>query len=110
MIQIYSLGEVLQSNGSSLFRQVPTLLACEVCISSLASTTIYQPLFSGHVKAQQCEAMLELLSEFRAKEGLVPDAVMLINVLGACALQAALNPGKEIHAYMLRMALRWMRS
>ncbi|KAK0580497.1 hypothetical protein LWI29_002626 [Acer saccharum] len=66
---------------------------------------VWTALFSGYVKAQQCEAVLELLSEFRAKEGLVPDAVMLISVLGACALQAALNPGKEIHAYMLRIGV-----
>ncbi|KAL5788545.1 hypothetical protein ACOSP7_005494 [Xanthoceras sorbifolium] len=66
------------------------------------NTVVWTALFSGYVKAQQCQAVFELLSEFRAKEGIVPDAVMLICVLGACALQAALNPGKEIHAYMLR--------
>lgn len=68
---------------------------------------VWTALFSGYVKMQQCEAVFELVREFRAKEVIIlPDAVMLISVLSACALQAALNPGKEIHAYMLRTGVK----
>ncbi|RWR90663.1 putative pentatricopeptide repeat-containing protein [Cinnamomum micranthum f. kanehirae] len=42
------------------------------------------------------------LLEFRMKEKGVPDALILINVLSACAIQSALNHGKEIHTYILR--------
>ncbi|XP_034681277.1 putative pentatricopeptide repeat-containing protein At3g18840 isoform X2 [Vitis riparia] len=69
------------------------------------SSIIWTALFTGYVKSQQCEAVFELLSEFRVKEAMVPDALILISVLGACAIQAALNPGKQIHAYVLRIEI-----
>ncbi|KAI5314290.1 hypothetical protein L3X38_043466 [Prunus dulcis] len=66
------------------------------------STVVWTALFSGYLKSQKCEAVFQLLSEFRAKESIVPDAAILISVLGACAIKAALDPGKQIHAYILR--------
>ena len=69
------------------------------------SSIVWTALFTGYVKSQQCEAVFELLSEFRVKEAMVPDALILISVLGACAIQAALNPGKQIHAYVLRIGI-----
>ncbi|KAK9287548.1 hypothetical protein L1049_015969 [Liquidambar formosana] len=69
------------------------------------NSVVWTALFSGYVKSQQCEAVFELLSEFRAKEVIVPDALILISVVGACAIQAAIDPGKQIHAYILRMGI-----
>ncbi|KAK9287356.1 hypothetical protein L1049_015773 [Liquidambar formosana] len=69
------------------------------------NSVVWTALFSGYVKSQQCEVVLELLSEFRAKEVIVPDALILISVVGACAIQAAIDPGKQIHAYILRMGI-----
>ncbi|THG02677.1 putative pentatricopeptide repeat-containing protein At3g18840 [Camellia sinensis] len=63
---------------------------------------VWTAMFSGYVKSHQCEAVFGLLSEFKAKESTVPDALILISVLGACAMQAAVDPGKQIHAYILR--------
>lgn len=70
------------------------------------NVVVWTALFSGYVKAQNCEALFDLLSEFVTKEGVVTDALILVIVLGACALQAALHPGKEIHAYILRMGVQ----
>ena len=69
------------------------------------NSIVWTALFSGYVKSQQCEAVLELFSEFRVKEAAVLDPLIVIGVLGACAMQAALNPGKQIHAYVLRIGI-----
>lgn len=69
------------------------------------NVVLWTALFSGYVKARQCEAVFELFSDFMCKEAMVSEPLILVSVLGACALQAALNPGMEIHAYMLRMGL-----
>lgn len=66
---------------------------------------IWTALFTGYVKLQQCEAVFELFTEFRSKELTVPDDLIIVSLLGACALQAALSPGKEIHGYVLRMRI-----
>ncbi|PIA25885.1 hypothetical protein AQUCO_10500019v1 [Aquilegia coerulea] len=62
-------------------------------------------LFSGYVRSRHCEAVFELLLHFSKTEGQPPDASMLLSVLGACAIQAALHPGKQIHTYILRMGI-----
>ncbi|CAL1408618.1 unnamed protein product [Linum trigynum] len=59
-------------------------------------------LFSGYVKTQQCGAVFDLLTEFREKEATGPDRLILVSVLGACALQASLLSGKQVHAFALR--------
>ncbi|KAL2328922.1 hypothetical protein Fmac_022349 [Flemingia macrophylla] len=69
------------------------------------NSVVWTALFSGYVKSQQCKAVFKLFREFRAKEAVVPDAVIIINVLGACGIQADLNLGKQIHAYILRMRI-----
>ncbi|XP_022136238.1 putative pentatricopeptide repeat-containing protein At3g18840 [Momordica charantia] len=65
------------------------------------NTVVWTALFSGYVKLQQCEAVFELLSEYR-EEAAVPDVLILVSIIGACAIQAALAPGKQIHGYILR--------
>ncbi|THF93922.1 hypothetical protein TEA_017612 [Camellia sinensis var. sinensis] len=49
----------------------------------------------------ECEAAFDLLNEFKAKKSTVPDALILISVLGAFAIQAAMDPTNQIHAYIL---------
>lgn len=65
------------------------------------NSVVWTALFSGYVKLQQCEEVFELLSEYR-KEATVPDVLILVSIIGACAIQAALAPGKQIHGYVLR--------
>ncbi|MED6193320.1 hypothetical protein PIB30_018066 [Stylosanthes scabra] len=60
-------------------------------------------LFSGYVKSQQCEAVFKLFREYVSTKALVPQAKIVIHVLGACAIQAALGLGRQLHAYILRM-------
>ncbi|OMO63419.1 hypothetical protein COLO4_32449 [Corchorus olitorius] len=52
-----------------------------------------------------CDAVFQLLGEFWDNEATIPDALILMNVLGACALQAALDQGKQTHCYMLRVGI-----
>lgn len=66
---------------------------------------MWTAMFSGYVKSQQCDAVFELLKEFNAKGETIPDALFLISGLGACSLQAAMGPGKQIHAYVLRSGI-----
>ncbi|PSS02574.1 Pentatricopeptide repeat-containing protein [Actinidia chinensis var. chinensis] len=69
------------------------------------NAVVWTTMFTGYVKSRQCEAVFELLSEFKAKETTVSNALILISVLGACAIQAAMDPGKQIHAYILRRGI-----
>ncbi|XP_050363030.1 putative pentatricopeptide repeat-containing protein At3g18840 [Argentina anserina] len=66
------------------------------------NVVVWTALFSGYLKSQQFEAVFKLFSEFRETEVIVPYASILISMLGACAVQASLDPGKQIHAYILR--------
>ncbi|KAJ0010533.1 hypothetical protein Pint_34589 [Pistacia integerrima] len=68
------------------------------------NVVVVTALFSGYVKARQYEAVFELFSDL-SKETMVSEPLILVSVLRACVLQAALNPGMEIHAYMLKMGL-----
>ncbi|CAJ1933441.1 unnamed protein product [Sphenostylis stenocarpa] len=67
------------------------------------NSVVWTALCSGYVKSQQCEAVFKLFREFTTKEAQAPDAMIIISVLGACAIKAALSLGKEIHAYILKM-------
>lgn len=69
------------------------------------NSVVWTALFSGYVKLQQCEAVFELLGEYW-KEATVPDVLILVTIIGACAIQAALAPGKQIHGYMLRSGVK----
>ncbi|KAG7976086.1 hypothetical protein I3843_06G131100 [Carya illinoinensis] len=69
------------------------------------NNVVWTALFSGYIRSQQCEAVFELLREFQSKEETVPDALILVSLLSACAIQADLGPGKQIHAYLLRAGI-----
>lgn len=67
------------------------------------NSVVWTALFCGYVKAQECEAVFELLGEYTKEEQQkVLDPLIIVSVLGACALQAGLAPGKQAHAYILR--------
>ncbi|OWM83800.1 hypothetical protein CDL15_Pgr004231 [Punica granatum] len=70
------------------------------------NSIIWTALFCGYLKSQQCEAVFELLNEYRKWEpSNVLDPLIIVSVLGACALQAGLEPGKQTHAYILRRGI-----
>ncbi|CAK9142592.1 unnamed protein product [Ilex paraguariensis] len=84
-----------------------SMIKARKLFNSLAekNSVVWTAMFSGYVKSQQCEDVFELFREFKSKESTVPDALILISVLGACAIQATVDPGKQIHAYTLRMGV-----
>lgn len=69
------------------------------------NSVVWTALFSGYVKCQHYEAAFELLRELLAKDAGILDALMFMNVLGACAIQASLHPGEQIHSYILRIGM-----
>ncbi|KAG8368266.1 hypothetical protein BUALT_Bualt15G0027400 [Buddleja alternifolia] len=66
---------------------------------------IWTAIISGYVKLQQCEEAFVLFREYVGKDTTAPDAVILVSLLGACAIRASVDPGKQIHAYILRMGI-----
>ncbi|KAF9623924.1 hypothetical protein IFM89_006651 [Coptis chinensis] len=70
------------------------------------NSVVWTALFSGYVRLRNCDAVFELFLDFNTNKIQVPDALILINVLGGCAIRAALHPGKQIHRYMVRMGIK----
>ncbi|XP_059312505.1 putative pentatricopeptide repeat-containing protein At3g18840 [Lycium ferocissimum] len=63
---------------------------------------VWTAMISGYVKAHQCEDAFQLFRELITQETTVPDELIFINLLGACAIHATFNYGKQIHSYILR--------
>lgn len=64
---------------------------------------MWTSIISGYVKLQRCEEAFVLFREYAVKETTTtPDAVILVSLLGACAIRASVDFGKQIHSYMLR--------
>jgi len=70
------------------------------------NSVVWTALCSGYAKSQQCEEVFKLFREFVTREAVIPDATIIISVLVACATQATLSLGKQIHTYILRMRLK----
>lgn len=70
------------------------------------NSVVWTALFSGYSKLQQCEAVFELFNEYiESQETIVADPLIITSVLGACAIQTALDTGKQVHAYTMRMGI-----
>ncbi|KAF3779421.1 putative pentatricopeptide repeat-containing protein [Nymphaea thermarum] len=63
-------------------------------------------LITGHLRLQQSDIALSLFREFHKKEATKTDELILISGLGACALQAAFEHGKQIHSYIIRKQIQ----
>ncbi|KAK9677873.1 hypothetical protein RND81_11G173300 [Saponaria officinalis] len=70
------------------------------------NSVVWTALFTGYVKSQHCEAAFDLLRELLAKDAKILDALILMTLLGACAVQASLRLGKQTHAYLLRIGVK----
>ncbi|XP_031501869.1 putative pentatricopeptide repeat-containing protein At3g18840 [Nymphaea colorata] len=66
------------------------------------NTVAWTALITGHLRLQQSDIALSLFREFQKKEATKTDELILISGLGACALQAAFEHGKQIHSYIIR--------
>ncbi|XP_019165540.1 PREDICTED: putative pentatricopeptide repeat-containing protein At3g18840 [Ipomoea nil] len=81
------------------------MLAARRLFDSLAekNPVVWTAIMSGYLKSQQCEEVFQLFKELREKGvRVVPDVLILVSLLGACAMHATLDPGKQTHAYLLR--------
>ncbi|KAJ9128907.1 hypothetical protein P3X46_034348 [Hevea brasiliensis] len=72
---------------------------------NMKNAIIWMALFTGYMKLLKCKAVFQLFSEFRSKELMVPVGLILVSMLGACALQPALSLGKQIHGYVFRIGI-----
>ncbi|CAN4108387.1 unnamed protein product [Withania somnifera] len=63
---------------------------------------VWTSMISGYVKAHQCEDAFQLFRELMTQKTTVPDELIFINLLGACAIHATFNYGKQIHTCILR--------
>lgn len=69
------------------------------------NSVVWTAMFSGYVKTQQCDEVFELFNEFKAKESIVPHPLILLSMLGSCAIKAIVDPGKQIHGYAFRLGI-----
>lgn len=69
------------------------------------NSVVWTAMFSGYVKSQQCDKVFELFNEFKVKEATLPDPLILLSMLGSCAVKAIVDPGKQIHAYLYRLGM-----
>ncbi|URD87191.1 PPR repeat [Musa troglodytarum] len=97
---------------------VTTLIDCYAKLGSVAyservfngmierNVVSWSAMISCYAKNERPFDALELFREMMVKEPeTVPNAVMMVNALQACAGLAALGQGKVFHAYILRNAL-----
>ncbi|XP_023641051.1 putative pentatricopeptide repeat-containing protein At3g18840 isoform X2 [Capsella rubella] len=66
---------------------------------------VWTAMFLGYLNICQPDSVLELAREFIAKETKIPDSLVMVSILGACSLQASMEPGKEIHGHSLRTGI-----
>ncbi|XP_002883154.2 putative pentatricopeptide repeat-containing protein At3g18840 [Arabidopsis lyrata subsp. lyrata] len=66
---------------------------------------VWTAMFLGYLNLRQPDSVLELARDFIANETNVPDSLVMVSVLGACSLQAYMEPGKEIHGHSLRTGI-----
>ncbi|KAL1833744.1 hypothetical protein ACET3Z_003395 [Daucus carota] len=69
------------------------------------NSVVWTAMFSGYVRSQQCDEVFELFNQFIVKEATLQDPLILMSMLGSCAVKAIVDPGKQIHAYLYRMGM-----
>lgn len=73
-------------------------------IMSHKDIAIANSMITGYALNEDMQSALKILRRIR-KAGLRPNSVTIITVLPLCNRFTMLNPGKELHAYVLRAAL-----
>ncbi|KAL3515194.1 hypothetical protein ACH5RR_022096 [Cinchona calisaya] len=70
------------------------------------NSVVWTAMISGYVKNQQSDEAFELFSHFVESDARDYDALLFLNMLGACTTQAIVDPGKQIHAYMMKIGIQ----
>ncbi len=61
----------------------------------------WNSIISGHVKCRQAKKALELFQQMQ-QEGLNADRVTFLAVLNACAIEMAVEEGRQVHNHIIR--------
>nr|XP_043618928.1 putative pentatricopeptide repeat-containing protein At3g18840 [Erigeron canadensis] len=69
------------------------------------NSVVWSAMCSGYLNCHCCNNVFELFHMFIDQEKMVPDNSILASLLGACSIQAIVDPGKQIHAYILKMRI-----
>ncbi|CAI9109835.1 OLC1v1009746C1 [Oldenlandia corymbosa var. corymbosa] len=69
------------------------------------NSVIWTAMISGYVKIQQSDEAFELFRQLMTTNSKDYDALMFFNLLGACSEHAVVDPGKQIHASILRRGI-----
>ncbi|KAG9137059.1 hypothetical protein Leryth_019016 [Lithospermum erythrorhizon] len=87
------------------YSAVGNMLKAQQLFDSLAEKNliVLTAIISGFLKSRQCKNVFRLFRDLIQTNAVVPDTLILAGLLGACALGALIDPGKQIHAYLLRM-------
>ncbi|KAI3675221.1 hypothetical protein L1987_84807 [Smallanthus sonchifolius] len=70
------------------------------------NSVVWSAMFSGYLNCNCCENVFELFHIFKHQETYVPDDSVWSTLLGACAMQAVIDPGKQLHGYILRTKIQ----
>lgn len=70
------------------------------------NAVVWSAMFSGYLNCNSCESVFELFHMFKQQETTLPDESIWSTLLGACAMQAIIDPGKQIHGHILRMQIQ----
>lgn len=66
---------------------------------------VWTAMFMGYLNLRLPDSVIELAREFVDEETKIPDSLVMVSILGACSLQASMEPGKEIHGHSLRTGI-----
>nr|GEX42063.1 putative pentatricopeptide repeat-containing protein At3g18840 [Tanacetum cinerariifolium] len=67
------------------------------------NSVVWSAMFTGYLNSHCCEDVFELFHLFKDQETTVRDGSVLASLLNACAIQATVEMGKQVHGYLLRM-------
>ncbi|GJZ53726.1 putative pentatricopeptide repeat-containing protein [Tanacetum coccineum] len=67
------------------------------------NSVVWSAMFTGYLNSHCCEDVFELFHLFKDQETTVRDGSVLASLLNACAIQATVEIGKQVHGYLLRM-------
>ncbi|KVI10779.1 Carbohydrate kinase PfkB [Cynara cardunculus var. scolymus] len=70
---------------------------------TVKNPVVWSAMFSGYLHSHCIEDVFELFRLFNTEETTVPDGSILASFLGACAIQATMDLGKQVHSYLFRM-------
>ncbi|KAK9056751.1 hypothetical protein SSX86_024114 [Deinandra increscens subsp. villosa] len=75
---------------------------------TLKTPVVWSAMFSGYLNCNCCENVFELFHILNQQQTsvVVPDDSVWCSLLGACGMQAVIDPGKQIHGYILRTRIQ----